>query len=128
MPAIQLKTLAALTGVALPAEVGPEFEMRLGGERSAAPLAGASGTALKEEGEMSDDKPATRQRVDVDFDRCEGHGFCEQFAPEIFELDDAGELTLKVADIDPQLLDKATAAARACPVAAIKLKQTEVDG
>ncbi|MHA6622977.1 ferredoxin [Pseudonocardia sp. DLS-67] len=27
-------------------------------------------------------------RVDVDRDRCEGHGLCEQVAPGVLELDD----------------------------------------
>ncbi|GAA2313114.1 hypothetical protein GCM10010234_67400 [Streptomyces hawaiiensis] len=60
--------------------------------------------------------------IDVDFDRCEGHGLCEQTAPEIFRLDDEGELELLIDDIPPGLRSKAEAGARVCPVAALRIK------
>jgi len=31
-------------------------------------------------------------KVEVDLDRCEGHGICESLAPEVFELDDDDQL------------------------------------
>lgn len=60
-------------------------------------------------------------RIDVDFDRCEGHGLCEQAAPEIFRLDDEGELDLLVTDVPADMLAKAEAGARVCPVAALRI-------
>jgi ferredoxin len=59
--------------------------------------------------------------IEVDRDRCEGHGLCEQTAPELYRLDDEGELELRVADLSPDLRVKAEAGARVCPVAALRV-------
>lgn len=62
-------------------------------------------------------------RLTVDRPRCEGHGLCEEAAPELMHLDDEGELVLdveEVADGSPQAA-AASAAVRVCPVAALKL-------
>ena len=62
-------------------------------------------------------------RIVLDRPRCEGHGLCESVAPEVLHLDDEGELVLDVEDLatgSPELAD-ASAAVRACPVAALKL-------
>lgn len=60
-------------------------------------------------------------RIDVDRNRCEGHGMCEVVAPEYFALDDDGNLTVLEEEVsesdEPNLQD----AAYACPVAALKL-------
>ena len=60
-------------------------------------------------------------RVEVDRDRCEGHGLCEQTAPAIYRLDGEGELDLVVGDIPPELRAMAEAGARVCPVAALRV-------
>jgi len=60
-------------------------------------------------------------RIDVDRNRCEGHGMCEVVAPEFFSLDDDGSLTVHsdgVAPTDESLVQDAVLA---CPVAALKL-------
>lgn len=57
--------------------------------------------------------------INIARDRCEGHGLCEQLAPEIYRLDDGGDLEVLVDDISPALRPKADAGARVCPVAAI---------
>lgn len=31
-------------------------------------------------------------RIIADYDRCEGHGLCVAQAPEVFDLDDEGDL------------------------------------
>lgn len=62
-------------------------------------------------------------RVELDHDRCEGHGLCEQVAPEIYRLDDNGELELIVTDVPVELHAKAEAGARVCPVAALHLRR-----
>jgi ferredoxin len=59
-------------------------------------------------------------RIDVDFDRCEGHGLCEQTAPEVYQLDDDGNLTVLVEVVPAELELKAAAGARVCPVAALR--------
>ena len=57
----------------------------------------------------------------VDWPRCEGHGLCEEAAPQLLHLDDEGELVLDVEDIDDANLKSAEAAVRVCPVAALRL-------
>ncbi|WEH12970.1 ferredoxin [Streptomyces sp. VNUA24] len=59
--------------------------------------------------------------LDLDHDRCEGHGLCEQVAPEVYRLDDEGALELLVTEVPPELLAKAEAGARTCPVAALRV-------
>jgi len=59
----------------------------------------------------------------LDRPRCEGHGLCEEAAPELMHLDDGGELVLDtgiVEDGTPQAA-AAQAAVRICPVAALSL-------
>ena len=58
----------------------------------------------------------------LDQPRCEGHGLCEEAAPRLMHLDDAGDLVLDVEQIDDQDLDAARAAVRVCPVAALRLE------
>jgi ferredoxin len=60
-------------------------------------------------------------RVQLDRPRCEGFGFCEEVAPEVFQTDDEGSLTILHEQIPPLLAEKVQAATRACPVAALKL-------
>ena len=58
-------------------------------------------------------------RIMVDRVRCEGHGVCEEIAPEIYRLDDDGELEILHDQIPETLAVKARAGARLCPVAAL---------
>jgi ferredoxin len=60
-------------------------------------------------------------RVFVDRDRCEGHGLCEDAAPQLFWLDDEGDLVLRFTeDIPPGQEDRAGDAVRVCPVSALR--------
>lgn len=63
----------------------------------------------------------TVPHINLDRSRCEGHGLCEQTAPEIYRLDDEGELDLLIDDIPPALRARAEAGARVCPVAALRV-------
>lgn len=63
------------------------------------------------------------QKLIVDRPRCEGHGLCEEAAPHLMHLDDAGELIIDVEDIEDGDLKAAEAAVRVCPVAALRLAQ-----
>jgi ferredoxin len=62
-------------------------------------------------------------QISVDYARCEGHGLCEDQAPEVFELDDAGDLQYRFAgqDVPPEHQAAAARGAAACPVAALKV-------
>lgn len=59
-------------------------------------------------------------RVEVDVERCTGHGRCYDLAPEVFEPDDRGHgrviVGLNIVDEN-----KARAAAQACPEQAIRI-------
>ncbi|MFC4504697.1 MULTISPECIES: ferredoxin [Streptomyces] len=59
--------------------------------------------------------------IEVDESRCDGFGFCEQAAPDVFGLDDDGLVTVRLPRIPDELTDKAEAATRACPVAALRV-------
>lgn len=60
-------------------------------------------------------------KMTLDRPRCEGHGLCEEAAPELMHLDDEGELIIDVEQVDDHL-DVARAAVRVCPVAALRLE------
>lgn len=61
-------------------------------------------------------------RIDVDWDRCEGHGICADQAPEVFDLNDEGELryAFEGSDIPDDLAPAARSAIGVCPVAALR--------
>ena len=62
-------------------------------------------------------------RIELDQPRCEGHGLCEEAAPELMHLDDDGDLVIDVPDVEGPQLEPAKAAVRVCPVAALRLAQ-----
>ena len=59
--------------------------------------------------------------IEIDRDRCEGHGTCEQIAPTVYRLDDDGELDILANPLPEALLRAAKAGARVCPVAALRV-------
>lgn len=61
-------------------------------------------------------------KIVLDRPRCEGYGLCEEVAPALMHLDEAGELVLDVEETDDTNLEAAKAAVRVCPVAALKLQ------
>ncbi|WP_459545750.1 ferredoxin [Nocardia sp. X0981] len=60
-------------------------------------------------------------RIVLDRPRCEGHGLCEEAAPDLMHLDDAGELIIDREEIGDADTASADAAVRMCPVAALRL-------
>jgi ferredoxin len=60
-------------------------------------------------------------RIEIDWNRCEGHGMCEVVAPEYFALDDDGNLTVFAEDVADRDEAHVRDAAMACPVAALRL-------
>ena len=60
-------------------------------------------------------------RIELEQKRCEGHGMCELTAPEVYRLDDEGELELLVNPVPDGLRASAEAGARVCPVAALRV-------
>jgi len=64
-------------------------------------------------------------RLELDTARCEGFGFCAEAAPELIRIDDDGQVVLLHPVLGPIELEQARAAARACPVAALRLAEIE---
>ncbi len=61
-------------------------------------------------------------RIVVDFDLCQGHGVCEGEAPEVFELDDDGYLTILQEEPPESLRDAVERSAKYCPTMAIRIE------
>lgn len=61
-------------------------------------------------------------RLEVDRDRCEGHGLCEGAAADLMHLDDDGVLVIDQADVPAHLSGVAAEAVQVCPVAALRLR------
>jgi ferredoxin len=61
-------------------------------------------------------------RVVVDWELCEGHGQCEFAAPEVFTIDDDGELELLTET--PPVTERTAVeqAVRRCPTRALVLR------
>jgi ferredoxin len=58
--------------------------------------------------------------IEVDQNRCEGHGLCEELAPAVFRLDDDG--FVQIMDVPPAADESVAAAVRSCPVAALRIR------
>lgn len=59
-------------------------------------------------------------RVTVDRDRCVGNGVCEAMAPELFVVDDNGEVELQFAEIPPEQQQLVLGAVSSCPAQALR--------
>jgi ferredoxin len=61
-------------------------------------------------------------RIVIDRSLCSGFGSCAELAPEVFEVDDGGLVSLRVGTSDdPAILE----AAAACPMAAIAVAEEQ---
>jgi len=60
-------------------------------------------------------------RIQVDGDRCTGHGRCYTLVPELFDADDEGHSKVLVDEVPVGLEDRARTAAQNCPEQAISL-------
>jgi ferredoxin len=61
-------------------------------------------------------------KVIVDDDVCQNHGQCVFAAPQVFELDEDGELVVLDDEPDESLRDAVEEAADVCPVQAITIE------
>ncbi len=59
-------------------------------------------------------------RVEVDEERCAGHGMCLTLCPEVFELTDDGWAVAAPGDVPPELESSAREAIDNCPERAIR--------
>jgi ferredoxin len=58
-------------------------------------------------------------RLELDHERCTGHGRCYSLAPDLFDCDEEGYSQLRVADVPVELLDQARLAVNTCPERAV---------
>ena len=61
-------------------------------------------------------------RVIVDEDLCEGNGFCESLAPQVFEMGDADVVQIADGPVLPDREIDVRAAVDQCPKAALRLQ------
>ena len=61
-------------------------------------------------------------RVKVDWDFCQGHGVCCEEAPEVFRLNDDGEMELVQETPDESLRPRVEQAVRFCPTRALSIE------
>lgn len=60
-------------------------------------------------------------RISVDRTRCTGLGICESLAPDVFEIDDDGDLVLRAESVSADALDEVRQAVEGCPTEALRL-------
>jgi ferredoxin len=60
-------------------------------------------------------------RVEIDADRCVGHGRCYTLAPDVFDADEVGHATILTAKVSGAFETQAADAERNCPEGAITL-------
>jgi ferredoxin len=61
------------------------------------------------------------RHVEVDADRCVGHGRCYTLAPKVFDADEVGHAVVLIEDVSGELENQAADAERNCPEGAIAL-------
>jgi ferredoxin len=62
-------------------------------------------------------------QVVVDFNKCTGLGICESMAPDLFEVNDGGELVLLKDDITDDELQSVEEAVAGCPTEALSIER-----
>ncbi|HEY3881812.1 MAG TPA: ferredoxin [Trebonia sp.] len=60
-------------------------------------------------------------KVTVDSSKCQGHGRCANYCPELFDLDEEGYVSLLAENVPPELGAAARQAAGNCPEHVITL-------
>lgn len=63
-------------------------------------------------------------KITVDRQRCASIGLCESVAPDLFQIDDDGVLTLVREDVSADELDKVRIAVDDCPTCALSLQES----
>lgn len=61
-------------------------------------------------------------KIIVDRSKCTGLGICESLAPDVFEVDDDGDLELKTEAVPDGQLEDVEAAVAGCPTEALRLQ------
>ena len=61
-------------------------------------------------------------KIKIDRELCQGHATCMTEAPELFQVDEAGNVTVLQENPSLDLLEKAQQAEKYCPTKAIKIE------
>jgi ferredoxin len=61
------------------------------------------------------------RKILVDYSKCASTGMCESFAPDFFEVDDGGDLTVLIEDVPDDRREEVEQAVEGCPTAALRL-------
>lgn len=61
-------------------------------------------------------------KIIVDRAKCTGLGICESLAPDVFEVDDSGDLVLRTDTVPDGQLADVEAAVAGCPTEALRLE------
>lgn len=61
-------------------------------------------------------------KIVIDWDLCQGHANCTGDAPEVFRIDDDGNLQVLIEEPDESLRPKVEMAVRYCPAGAIRIQ------
>lgn len=62
-------------------------------------------------------------KISVDRARCTGLGICEAYAPDLFEVNDDGDLVIAIETVSRELVDAVQQAIASCPTEALRLQQ-----
>lgn len=68
-------------------------------------------------------REGTELKIIIDRARCAGLGVCTSFAPEIFEVSEAGELVLSADTVPDGQLEDIRDAVASCPTEALRMSQ-----
>jgi ferredoxin len=60
-------------------------------------------------------------RVEVDLDKCTGHGICESIADDVFEVQDDGTMLILESERPESDRERMQQAVTQCPAAALRL-------
>jgi len=60
-------------------------------------------------------------KIQLDREKCTGLGICESLAPEVFEVNDDGDLVMLTDTVPDGMLDDVEAAIAGCPTEALRL-------
>lgn len=60
-------------------------------------------------------------KITVDRKKCTGLGICESLAPEVFEVDEDGDLTVLTEEVSDEDLAGVREAIAGCPTEALRL-------
>ncbi len=61
-------------------------------------------------------------KIVIDRDLCQGHGACMGEAPEVFEVNDKGQMKVLLESPPEELRSKVESAAQYCPTGAIRIE------